>query len=69
METPKISVIIPLYNKEKSIFSTIDSVLNQSYKKFELIVVDDGSTDHSKDIVMSFVDNRIHYLYKKNGGG
>lgn len=68
METPKISVIIPLYNKEKSIFSTIDSVLNQSYKKFELIVVDDGSTDHSKDIVMSFLDNRIHYLYKKNGG-
>ncbi len=67
-KTSLISVIIPLYNKEKSIRATIESVLDQSYKSFELIVVDDGSTDTSVDIVKSFDDSRL-FLYQKENGG
>ncbi len=63
-----ISVVIPLYNKEKSIKSTIESVLAQTYKDFELIVVDDGSTDGSADVVKCFDDKRIRLISKKNGG-
>ena len=63
-----ISIIIPLYNKANCIARTIESVLAQSYNEFEIIVVDDGSTDGSKDIVMSINDSRIRYVYKKNGG-
>ena len=42
---PKFSVVIPLFNKEKDILATINSVLNQSYSNFEVIIIDDGSTD------------------------
>ena len=63
-----ISIIIPLYNKEKCIERTLKSVLFQTFKDFELIVVDDGSTDKSGDIVTSIQDNRIRYVYKQNGG-
>lgn len=55
-----ISIIIPLYNKKDCIYNTIQSVLNQSYKDFELIVVDDGSTDNSAEIVRSFNNDKIH---------
>lgn len=63
-----ISIIIPLYNKRQSIFSTIDSVLNQSYRDFELLVIDDGSTDGSGEIVKAIQDSRIRYIWKENGG-
>lgn len=63
-----ISVIIPLYNKEKCIERTIKSVLKQTYSDFELLVIDDGSTDDSKKVVMSIDDSRIKYYYKVNGG-
>ena len=58
---PTVSVIIPLYNKEKAIEKTIRSVLTQSYTDFELIIVDDGSTDGSADIVrkLALADERI----------
>jgi len=62
------SVIIPLYNKEKSVSSTLQSVLNQTFKKFEVIVVDDGSTDGSYDVVKQFKDERIRLIQKENGG-
>jgi glycosyltransferase involved in cell wall biosynthesis len=62
------SVIIPLYNKEKSISTTIESVLNQAYDNFELIIVNDGSTDNSLEIARSFNDSRIQIIDKKNGG-
>ena len=62
------SIIIPLYNKEKTIRSTIESVLLQDYPHFEVVVVDDGSTDSSAAIVHSFSDSRIHYFKKENGG-
>lgn len=63
-----ISVIIPLYNKEHFIAKTIESVLAQTYEDFELIIINDGSTDHSADIVSSFKDARIKYVEKENRG-
>ena len=62
------SIIIPLYNKENSIADTINSVLIQNYKNFELIIVDDGSTDYSADVVRKFVDKRIKLYQKENRG-
>lgn len=71
-----ISVIIPLYNKERSITATLKSVLAQSYTDYELIIVDDGSTDNSLNVVKEFVgqidnrwiDDRLTLIFKKNGG-
>ena len=63
-----VSVIIPLYNCERYIAQAIESILNQTYKKFELIVVDDGSTDCSLKIVKTFQDERIKIISRKNGG-
>jgi glycosyltransferase involved in cell wall biosynthesis len=65
---PFFSVIIPLYNKEKFIKNTLKSVLNQTFEDFELLIVNDGSTDGSEAVVHSFSDKRIHYFFKKNGG-
>ena len=62
------SVIIPLYNKEKSVISTVESVLNQTYPHFELIIVNDGSTDSSLEVVQQFDDPRIRIIDKANGG-
>lgn len=63
-----ISIIVPLYNKEKFIKKTLDSVLNQSFKDFEVLVVDDGSTDSSITVVQSYQDKRINLIKKENGG-
>mgnify|MGYP003134440440 CR=1 FL=1 len=63
-----ISVIIPLFNKESSISKTLKSVFNQTFEKFEVIVVNDGSTDRSLDIVQDFIDDRLRIIDKKNGG-
>lgn len=70
MERPhvKLSVIIPLYNKADSIEHTIQSVLSQSYTDFELIVVNDGSTDLSQEIVSQIPDIRIQLINQKNQG-
>ncbi|MGB1104680.1 MAG: glycosyltransferase family 2 protein [Crocinitomicaceae bacterium] len=67
---PLISIIVPVYNTEKYIDETIQSVVDQTYENWELILVDDGSIDHSKDIITEWTkkDNRIHYHYKENGG-
>lgn len=62
------SVVIPLYNKEKCIAYTLESVLKQTDQNFEIIIVDDGSTDKSVDIVKSFHDKRIHLYCQKNAG-
>lgn len=63
-----ISVIIPLYNKEKYVAETIKSVLNQTYTNFELIIINDGSTDNSLKVVEKFKDKRIRIFTKKNVG-
>lgn len=62
------SVVIPLYNKEFSIQSTLDSVLSQTYTNFEIIVVDDGSTDDCVMQVLEIDDKRIKLIQKENGG-
>ncbi|HAT66053.1 MAG TPA: glycosyltransferase family 2 protein, partial [Flavobacteriaceae bacterium] len=63
-----ISVIIPLYNKERFIGETIQSVLNQSFADFELILINDGSTDKSEAVVKTFNDPRIRYKSIANSG-
>lgn len=63
-----VSVVIPLYNKQASIANTIESVLGQTIGDFEIVVVDDGSTDNSLEIVQRFFDDRIQVIHKKNGG-
>ena len=63
-----ISVVIPLYNKEASIARTLASVLGQTYGDFEVIVIDDGSTDQSVTVVTTFNDPRIRLLSYSNGG-
>ena len=62
------SIIIPLYNKENFIENTIQSVLSQSFQDFEIIIVNDGSTDKSEEKVLQFKDDRIRYFSKKNEG-
>lgn len=65
---PQFSVIIPVYNKENFIENTLNSVLQQSFTDFELILVNDGSTDHSEAKIKTFSDSRIRYYSKENGG-
>lgn len=65
---PKISVIIPTYNREKLLPLTLDSILGQSCEDFEIIVVDDGSTDGTRAAIDARGDPRIRYVYKQNGG-
>lgn len=66
----KFSIIIPVYNVEKYLKQCIDSVLNQTYKNYEIILIDDGSTDNSPAICDKYKDNddRITVLHKKNRG-
>lgn len=66
----KISIIIPVYNAEKYIAETIESVLRQTYSNIELLLVDDGSKDDSGKICLKYAysDTRVRYIYKANGG-
>lgn len=66
----KVSVVIPVYNVEKYLRECVDSVLNQTYTSYEIILVDDGSTDSSGSICDSYLikDSRIRVLHKANGG-
>lgn len=59
----KVTVFMPVYNAEKYLRSSIESILNQSYSNFEFLIIDDGSTDSSVDIIESYKDDRI-VLYK-----
>lgn len=65
---PKISINIPCFNSEKFIKETLESVLKQTFKDFEIVIMDDGSDDNTKDIICSFNDSRIRYFYKNNEG-
>lgn len=63
-----ISVVIPLYNKEQSIATTLQTVLDQTYQDFEIVIVNDGSTDYSVEEVAKVLDPRIHLIHQSNAG-
>lgn len=65
----KVSVIIPTYNRADFLKRAIESVLNQTFQDFELIIVDDGSFDKTKEVVDSFNSDKIKYIYQENSGG
>lgn len=70
LECSKISIIVPIYNVEKYLSKCVDSILNQSFKDFELILVNDGSTDESGKIcdAYSLKDKRIKVIHQSNKG-
>lgn len=65
---PTISVVLPVYNGAAYIKAAIDSILAQSFSDFELIIINDGSSDASDPIILNFTDNRIRYLQQENRG-
>ncbi len=69
MKTPPLSIIIPVYNADKYLTASVQSILNQTYSDFELIIINDGSTDNSEKIINSFSDNRIKYLINDQNKG
>lgn len=67
----KISIIMPTYNDKDSIIDTFDSVINQTYKNWELIIVDDGSTDNTEEVIKSYIEkynlkDKMKYFYQEN---
>ena len=68
INTPLISIILPVYNGSRFIKLTIESLLNQNYNNFELIIINDGSTDNSLEIIKSFVSPKILYYDQQNIG-
>lgn len=68
MSSPRISVILPCYNEESYIANAIESVLNQSFTDFELIIVNDGSADNTLSIINGFEDSRIRVIDQENLG-
>ncbi|MBN2544899.1 MAG: glycosyltransferase [Spirochaetes bacterium] len=66
---PKISVIMPVYNAEEFLKESIDSILNQTFKDFEFLIINDGSTDNSLKIINSYDDGRIKVINNKKNNG
>jgi glycosyltransferase involved in cell wall biosynthesis len=67
-ETPLVSVIIPVYNYDRYLAEAIESVLNQTYRNREVIVVDDGSTDQSGEVARGFADRGVRYCAQIHAG-
>jgi glycosyltransferase involved in cell wall biosynthesis len=65
---PLVSIITPTFNHEDFIGSCIESVLSQTYQNWELIIIDDGSTDQTRIVIQDYTDRRIRYLYQENQG-
>lgn len=67
---PLLSIIVPIYNVEQYLERCIESIINQTYKNLEIILVDDGSKDNSGTIADTYAskDNRIKVIHKENGG-
>lgn len=67
-ENRLVSIVVPSYNYANYLSECIETVLSQTHKNFELLIVDDGSTDNTREVVYSYNDSRINYIYKENGG-
>ncbi|HBQ97955.1 MULTISPECIES: glycosyltransferase family 2 protein [unclassified Roseofilum] len=67
-QTPKISVVIPVYNGEETIKETIQSILNQTFEDFEIVVINDGSNDSTLEIISTFKDRRLNVFSSENSG-
>lgn len=65
---PYFSIVIPVYNREDYLNRCLDSILAQKFHHWEAVVVDDGSTDNTRQVVQDYKDERIRYFYKENGG-
>ena len=61
-------MVVPCYNGERYIAQTLEAILSQTHEDIEVIVVDDGSTDATSEIVQGLADERISYLWKENSG-
>jgi GT2 family glycosyltransferase len=68
MSAPKVSIIIPAYNQAEYVAEAIQSVLDQTYTDFEIVVVNDGSTDQTHEVLSTFKDQRIKYFWQPNRG-
>ena len=68
MNKKDISIIVPIYNAEKYLNKCIDSIINQTKKELEIILINDGSTDNSETIIKKYDDKRIKYFKNKNQG-
>ena len=68
MRSPRVTIVVPVYNGAAYLGETLESLLTQSFTDFELLVIDDGSTDASGDVVRSFRDDRIRLIFQENGG-
>ena len=69
MRKPRISVLMPAYNAEKYLAEAIDSILGQTFGDFELIIINDGSTDNTANIVRKYKDKRIKFIDNKHNAG
>ena len=69
MNNPLISVVMSAYNAEKFVARAIQSILSQSYGNFEFIIINDGSTDKTRQIIQGFTDDRIIFINKKQNAG
>jgi glycosyltransferase involved in cell wall biosynthesis len=68
MDKPLVSIVLPVYNAGVYLKEAIQSILDQTYTNFELIIINDGSTDDSEKLIKSFTDDRIRYIYQQNTG-
>ncbi|MFH0702008.1 MAG: glycosyltransferase [bacterium] len=68
MKNPKVSIIVTTYNRKHYLKDTLDSVFNQTFNDFELIIIDDGSTDETKELIKLYKCQRIKYFYQNNSG-
>lgn len=70
MKDPMFTIITPVYNREKTIRLAVESVMKQTCGDWEMLLIDDGSTDHTGDVCKEYAshDARMHYIYKENGG-
>lgn len=67
-KNPRVSVIMPAYNHEKFVGEAVDSVLGQTFRDFEFIIINDGSTDRTEEVIRNYTDARINYFAQSNKG-